>query len=274
MKTIYWTASHISNLAPKRKENDNKTAGGKCLIIAGSTETPGAAVLTAKAAARVGAGYVYLATNIKSFNILKNPDFLIVDLRSKIDFSKFSAIAIGPGLGQSDLTLRLLKNLIKSNHQNVLVDADAIRLIARHCLYPLPKNWIITPHEGELADILECSASLVRSNRIKHIQKAQKILACNVLLKGKPSLITDGKKIIKILKGNKALAKAGTGDVLSGMITGLMAQGLTTIDAAVFAAQLHGAIADSWVKSSDYLSLMASDLIEKIPSHLLKLRKK
>lgn len=100
------------------------------------------------------------------------------------------------------------------------------------------------------------------------------ILDCNVLLKGKPSLIADDKKIIKILKGNKSLAKAGTGDVLSGAIVGFMAQGLTTIDATVLATYLHGAIADSWIKSADYLSMMASDLIENIPEELLKLRKK
>lgn len=167
MKITACTASHISKLIPQRNENDNKTAGGKCLIIAGSAGTPGAAVLTARAAARVGAGYVYLATDLKVFNILKNPDFLVIDYRQKIDFSKFSAIAIGPGLGQSRLALRLLKNLIKFNHRNVLVDADAIRLVAQNNLYPLPKNWVITPHEGEMADLIKCRVDLIRSNRIE-----------------------------------------------------------------------------------------------------------
>jgi len=266
----------LAKLLPKRRKTDNKTSGGRCLVIAGSDSMPGAGILAARAAARVGSGYVYVASNSSPKPTV--PDFLLLDLNKKIEFSKFQAVAIGPGLGLNAANVKMIRHCItelkKVKFKNVVIDADAINFLAKNTdLLPLPEAWVITPHTGELSRILNLTRSIKPEERIKYLKPAQKLLNCILLLKGNPPLLTDGKKKKSIKYGNKALAKAGTGDVLTGMIAGFMAQGLNGWDASYLAASVHGIMADEWVKTKDYLSLMASDLIELIPTTLFKLRK-
>ena len=264
----------VQNLIPQRLTTANKSHGGKCLIIAGSEGMYGAAVLAAKSAARIGAGYVYLAVDAQKFNSLKNPDFLLQDIKNKINFTSFSSIGFGPGLGQSLKALVILKKLIKSTAKKVVVDADALNLMAQYQLFPLPPSWIVTPHEGELARLLNRSSAQIKKDRVGAAKEAHKVLNCTVVLKGFKTLIISNKKIDVCPVGNKSLAKAGTGDVLTGMISGLLSQNLNPRDAAVLAVYLHGAIADHWVEKKDYLSLMASDVVENIPEILFQLRQK
>lgn len=237
---------------------------------------PGAGILAAKAAARTGAGYVYLAapTGAKA----TPPDFLPVSLNKKIEFKKFQAVAIGPGLGTSRQSFKKIKKWIdelkKCGLKNVVVDADALNCLAKFdSLLPLPPEWVVTPHAGELSRILRLSKSMKPNERFKYLSKAEKVLGCHLLLKGNPTFLSDGKKRKKISSGNSALAKAGTGDVLTGMITAFLSQGLSPWQSAFLAASVHGYIADEWVKSNDQLSLMASDIIELLPTALLRLRK-
>ena len=259
---------------PQRKEAANKTAGGKCLIIAGSEGMFGAAVLCATAAARVGSGYVTLMTDAKKFSSCKSPDFLVADARTrKIKDLEFSAVAIGPGLGQTRQALKLLKELLKMQPAKAVIDADALNLYATHFTGPLPASWIATPHEGELARLMGLSVAAIRKNRTTAVKKAQKKLGCVLLLKGSKTLVATSRHISEVQSGNKALAKAGTGDVLTGMIAGLLAQGCAPEQAACLGAFLHGYIADEWIKEkNDYLSLMAGDLLQRIPQALTKLR--
>ena len=130
----------------------------------------------------------------------------------------------------------------------------------------------MTPHEAELSRLLKVSVELIRENREKYLLVAQKKLGCIVLLKGHHTLIASKEARIKIISGNAGLAKAGTGDVLSGMICAFLAQGLAPIDAASLGAYLHGKIADDWLKKNDVISLMASDIIDLIPQTLKKIR--
>lgn len=266
----------LKKLLPKRRKTDNKAAGGKCLVIAGSASMPGAGILAAKAAARSGAGYVYLAGPPEAESV--PPDFIRVSQNKKINFGQFQAVAIGPGLGNSAQDFKKIKywltELKKNKVQKVVVDADAINFLARFdSLLPLPFNWVVTPHAGELSRILKLPRSMSTRERLGYLSKGQKRLGGLLLLKGNPTYLTDGEKIKLIKTGNHALAKAGTGDVLTGMIAGFMAQGLSSWDASYLAASIHGLMADEWVKSKDHLSLMASDLIEALPSTLFKLRK-
>ncbi|MGZ3691519.1 MAG: ADP-dependent NAD(P)H-hydrate dehydratase, partial [Pseudobdellovibrio sp.] len=114
----------------------------------------------------------------------------------------------------------------------------------------------------------------VKANRLKAVAQARRILGCVVLLKGNETLVASQNKIFKIKSGNVALAKAGTGDVLCGMIAGFLAQGLEAEKAALLAAFVHGLIADNWVKEKrDELSLLASDILNLIPKALYKIRK-
>lgn len=250
---------------PSRKNSDNKTHGGKALVIAGSKGMWGAAILTSQAAARSGAGYVYLQPLEKGFPWFKNLDFL---MNKEKDFSKFNAIAIGPGANSSSLG-KWVKNSLKN--QRVVLDAAALNYLAKNKI-KIPSTWILTPHEGELSRILKVSSETIRKDRVKYAKLAQKKLGCVVLLKGYRTLVVDSKDIFEIQSGNPALAKAGTGDVLTGVITGFLSQGLDATNAACLGAFVHGFIADQWVKKNDHLSLMASDLIQLLPEILRKIR--
>ncbi len=261
-------------LIPIRKKSDNKSNGGKSLIIAGCSGMFGAAVLAATACARVGSGYVFLMTDQKKFSSQKNPDFLVFDInKKKILDIDFNSAAIGPGLGRSAQSAKLLKKLILSKKKLVVVDADALNLLALNKKLKIPKSWVVTPHEAELSRLINTSVTAIKKDRKKYILIAQQKLGCVVLLKGHKTLVADDNQIFEIQSGNVALAKAGTGDVLTGMIAGLLAQGLAPIDAACLASYLHGCIADKWVKDrNDPLSLLASDMLGKIPQELAKIR--
>lgn len=264
-------------LLPKRLSTDNKSSAGRSLIIAGSAGMFGAGVLAATAAARVGSGYVTLMTDLTKFSSHKNPDFLTRDWKQNLSEVEQSAIGIGPGLGKSIRARRLLRQLINFSARRVVVDADALNILSeqrlRGELVKLPQAWIVTPHEGELARLLKIRIAQVRAHRRAVVEQAQKKLGCVVLLKGHKTLIASAKHVYEIQSGNPALAKAGTGDVLTGMITGFLAQGLAPIDAACLASFVHGKLAEDWVSSKhDVLSLMASDLLALLPKTLHSLR--
>ena len=187
-------------------------------------------------------------------------------------FSDFDSIAIGPAFGLGADSLKILRALVKASPAKVIADADALTLIAKHNISELPSTWVLTPHEGELARLLKTSAQKIKGNRRQAIVEARKKFGCVILLKGAGTLIASGKKIIKIKAGNSALAKAGTGDVLTGLIAGLLSQNLSGEDAAIVAATVHGIAADKWIKKKDSLSLMASDLLDLIPEIIFKFR--
>lgn len=268
IKKIY-SLSQVRKTLPHRKKTDNKTHGGKCLVIAGSQGLWGAAVLCAQAASRMGAGYVYLYDPHQQFPAVQHPDFLTLKtLNKNIDFT---SIAVGPGFKDSRQLKSVLKKLISLNFPSVVLDAEALNFLSRQqSIKKLPPQWIITPHEGELARLIGVSSTKIRAERIKYIQIAQKKWGCIVLLKGHQTLIADSHQVIEIPAGNPALAKAGTGDVLTGMISGLLSQkNSLPLQVAANAAYIHGYMADRWIKSKkSALSLMPSDLIALIPETL------
>lgn len=231
----------------------------------------GASLLCAQAAARCGAGYVYLAQKRNSL-LSDTPDFLTI-AQTQLDFQNFSAVAIGPGLDKASAH-SLLRKLLKSRVPNVVVDASALDVLTSMKISNLPKTWILTPHEGELSRLLGIDSEEIRSRRLKSVRTAQKKFGCVVLLKGHRTLVADSQGCHQITTGNASLAKAGTGDVLTGMITAFLSQGLEAKKAALLAAHIHGSIADQWLKNkNDILSLMASDLIAELPKNLAQLRK-
>ena len=183
------------------------------------------------------------------------------------------SFVVGPGLGQEDFTGKILSQLLRAGAQNVILDADALNFYAAHekSLGPLPSSWILTPHVGELARLLKISNQEVSRDRIKSAINASQKLGCIVLLKGYRTVVSDGQKTFVILSGNVALAKAGSGDVLSGFIGGLRAQGLPSIWSACLGAYIHGKLADDWVESGrDVISLVPSDLFAMLNSVLPK----
>jgi ADP-dependent NAD(P)H-hydrate dehydratase len=267
--------NYLADLLPSRSRNSNKSHGGRSLIIAGSAGLWGAGILCARAAARSGSGYVTLMTNLRHFPLYEHPDFLTADTkRQKIKSLQFDSVAIGPGLGKTVTSEKLLKELLRLRIKNVVVDADALIVCARKKIFTLPSSWILTPHEGELAKMLNVSSTKIVLHRRKYALLAQKKYGCIVLLKGHRSLIVSANRNYEIPFGNPSLAKSGTGDVLTGIIAAFLAQGLSPLDAAVLGACVHGRIADEWIhEKNDHLSFMASDLIERLPKSLFSLRK-
>ena len=269
-------ASKISQLLPKRSKFSNKLSGGKVLIIGGGSGLYGAGLLSALAATRAGAGYTHLMTDLSKFPWLKFPDFIVHHIKlSELKNKKDFAIGIGPGLGVNEKKLKLINYLIKNNFRNVVADADALTLISKNNISHLPESWILTPHEGEMARLLKVHSSIVKKNRIGALKAAQKKFKCTILLKGATTLISSPQtnKIIAVKTGTPALSKAGTGDVLLGMIVAFRAQGLDSVDASFLATYVHGKVAQDFeADGNDILSLRPIDLIERLPKTLKVIR--
>lgn len=264
---------NAQKLLPVLSSTENKATRGRSLLLAGSEEYPGAGILAAKAALRMGSGYVILAQKNISPS-LENPDFLLCNL-SKKSWSEinFDSILVGPGFGVNDYTATVIEDLKRNKIERVVLDADALTVCANHNLFPLPESWIMTPHTGELARCLGVTAEEINNDREHFVNEAQHRFECVVLLKGYKTLIADKKRIYVIASGNEALAKAGTGDVLAGCITALRAQGCSASRAAVLGAYVHGATANLWkAHRKDLLSMTPSDVIEYIPKVLYRIR--
>lgn len=268
--------NRMNCLLPKRTKSSNKSDGGKVLIIGGGKGLYGAGILSSLAATRSGAGYTHLMTDLSRFPWIKFPDFIvhpikISELKNKRDFS----IGIGPGLGKEKSRIALLKYLIKNNYEKVTADADALTLIAENDIAPLPASWVLTPHEGELARLLQVKSSKVKANRKKAIELAVKKFKCTIVLKGSETLIysPELKKISTVNSGTPALSKAGTGDVLLGIISAFRAQGLEPEQASILAAYVHGKAAEAYeIEGNDQLSLRPMDLIDKISTIIFLIR--
>lgn len=273
--TVKVDNKYIKKLLPKRSKLSSKIDGGKVLIVAGGRPLYGAGILSSLAATRSGAGYTHLMTDLIKYPWGKFPDFILHKFSvNELKKHSKSVIAIGPGLGFSESKKRLLTFLIKTKIEKVIVDADALTILASMNAVKLPSSWVLTPHEGELSRLLGVSSSSVKNNRLDSLIGTQKKYGCTVLLKGADSLISDGVHIYKVSSATSALAKAGTGDVLLGMIGAFYAQGLSPSAAAVLGSFVHGKCSADWLKKgNDHLSLRPMDLIEQIPQTLLTLRK-
>lgn len=260
---------------PQRKETSNKSDFGHLAVIAGRPGYWGAGMLASSSAFRMGAGYVTWASLEAPYESLKEiPEVLTAQVDDEALWnSKLSAVAIGPGLGSGVKTAHLIEKLKSLKDVPVVVDADAITACVEHSLFPLPESWVITPHSGELSRILRSDVQDIERDRFRAAAKAYEVTKCHVLLKGFRSLLAFGERCMVIHSGNSALAKAGTGDVLTGMIGGLLAQGLDSTQAAATGAYLHGRLADEWIRAgNDKSSLTAGDLRLLLPQVVSRLR--
>lgn len=260
---------------PTRSETSHKYDHGRVLVIAGREGLWGSGILASSAAFRIGAGYVVWASHKAPNEVLSEiPEVLTASTNSaELWEQKFSAVVIGPGLGATKETAKLIERLIKFEKLPVVVDADAITACVEHQLFPLPPHWVITPHAGELSRVLKISSQDIERDRFRAAFEAFAKTQCHVLLKGFRSLIAYDNRCLVIHSGNAALAKAGTGDVLAGMIGGLLAQKVETPQAVATAAYLHGRLADEWIRSGhDKSSLTASDLGAVLPQVISRLR--
>ncbi len=260
---------------PRRGTNTNKSDHGHVLVFAGSEEMPGAGILSATSAYRMGAGYVTWACSEKSLfqQLERAPEILCTESTNpEIWDKKVTAAVIGPGFGVNEHTRDIILKL-KDQDYPVVLDADGISTCVKYDLFPVPENWVITPHSGELSRITGVDVHNIEENRFEAVLNCVKITSGHVLLKGFRSVIAQKDRVMVILSGNSALAKAGTGDVLSGMIAALLAQDLETLQASATACYIHGRMADEWVRvGHDRQSLLASDLTQHLPQLMSQLR--
>ncbi len=254
-------------LVPRKRPADNKYSAGSVLVIGGAPGLTGAACLAAEAALRADAGYVAVAVPADSLSVVEvkllEPVKLTWD-RVGQAAAKAKAVAIGPGLGRSAEATHLRAGLLEELDQPVVLDADALHELE-------PGNWrppvVLTPHAGELGPLLGEESSWVDAHRVEAARRAASRFGCVCLLKGADTIIAapDG-KVLVCAADAPALATAGTGDVLTGILAAFLAKGLEPALAAAAAATALAAAAHRVPFSS---GVIASDVIAALP-HVLR----
>lgn len=263
-------------LLPERPRNSYKGTYGHVLVVAGSEGMSGAAVLCTRAALRSGAGLVTAACTFPSLSILQTAapcamarvvsDTDHIEAASEAVLRELmdgkAALAIGPGLGRSEDTWTALLPLIESDIPKV-VDADALFLLARHGA-KVGRHTVLTPHAGEMARLCGTSTQAVLDAPIESAQQLAGEMNCCVLLKGATTVIAQGEELAMNITGTDAMATGGSGDVLTGMIAGLLAQGCPTSDAARLGAYFHGLAGEAAALALGSRAVTAMDICERI----------
>lgn len=280
---------------PARRADGNKGTFGKVLVVAGSKNMSGAAYFSAKSALMTGAGMVKIFTDESNRIILQQlfPEAMLTTYGKEDDADTIreklyaaenwsDIVVVGPGLGISDISLLILETLIKTKTSHPLViDADGLNLLAKHkefledCIRP----YILTPHMGEMERLSGISIPQLKTDTRKCMSLFYKQLpnVCKVcpviVLKDARTMIMTGEGCFYLnLSGNSGMATAGSGDALTGMIAGLLAQGMKPERAAPLGVWLHGKAGDEAKKNKGERSMTASDLIEAIPQLFMKLQ--
>ncbi len=262
---------------PTRSTDSHKGKNGRALLCVGSLHLTGAALLSTAACLRAGAGLTTAAVpgGIKpAFSVL--PEAMAIPVNDGEDWdepgcadaakllSQKNAVCVGCGVGEGNI-LPLLDAVLESNIPAVL-DADALNQLAKapEILEKLHKNVILTPHPAEMARLCGETISQILADPIGTAQTYASKWNCVVLLKGATTCISDGDTVRLNISGNAGLAKGGSGDVLAGLITGLLAQGLVPYDAASCGAYLLGASADTALDLMKERMLLARDVIDAV----------
>lgn len=280
------TAAQIKKTLPRRPIDAHKGLNGHVLILAGSRGMSGAAALCARGALRIGAGLVTAAIVESERTVVTRqlPEAMTLGLPEsragaltekalpvlKNYFKKRSinALAIGPGLSVNSSVARVVKNLLNEAPVSIVLDADGLNNLRLNDLKH-QTHVIITPHVGELARLMKTERAAIQRNPIAHAQKAARATGVTCVLKGHPTIISDGEKTVLNPTGNPAMATGGMGDILTGTIGGLLAQGLTLWNAACAGVYLHG-LAGDLARTSDR-GLLATDVADALPRALSKI---
>jgi NAD(P)H-hydrate epimerase len=267
--------NRISRILPKRKAAAHKGDYGRVLIVAGSQGMTGAAVLAARGALRSGVGLTYLAVPKELVNFVDSmtPEVITLPFEN-IKKIKADVIALGPGLGVSNRTRKLISFLV-SRPATLIIDADGLNAVAKNpSLLKKPKaKVVITPHPGEMSRLIRKDIEFIQNNRSRVALEAAKRFACIVVLKGYKTVVANPTgQTFKNPTGNPGMASGGVGDVLTGMMAGFAAQGIAPWDAAVAGVYLHGLAGDLAAKEKGEYGMIASDLVEKIPYAIQRIR--
>ena len=274
----------IKKLLPSRRHDAYKYDFGKVLIIAGSRGMSGAAFLTAKAALRIGAGLVKVALPEGIAHVIENsmPEAMTLRMeetsegslayRNKdrlIQYLEWAdVVAIGPGLSQHEETIQLILDIVQRLNKPAVIDADAITALAGkfELIASVKPDIIFTPHVGEFAVLSGVVKEKIISDQVTHVRNLARKLGKIILLKGSPTVIASSHERVFVSNtGNPGMATAGSGDVLTGTLVGLLAQGVSANEAAYAGAYIHGTAGDLAKKEKTEMGLIASDIIEYLP---------
>ena len=270
-------------MLPDRPEDSNKGTYGRLLVIAGNKGMAGAAYLNAHAAYMTGAGLVRIYTSSDNREILQTllPEAIITtyeeynkeELLSLLTWA--DSVCIGSGLGMSRLSEKILKTVIEYVKVPCLIDADGLNLLAENKNYlnqMAERRFVITPHMKEMSRLTGTPVEELKADRIQILKDFISRYRITCVLKDSRTLIASEEKGIRMnLTGNSAMAKAGSGDVLAGVISGWMVQGKEAEDAAELGTYIHGLSGDLAKFEKGVYSVMARDLIEYISKALMKL---
>lgn len=275
---MFITEEFVRSLLPKRKADSHKGNYGKILLLCGSVGYTGAAVMAAKAAARSGAGLVFVGVPEAVYPIVaaKLDEPMVLPLPSEDGklstkasraiqekLPNMDAVLVGPGLGQSQGVRECVIAVLQESRVPVVLDADGINVISRHIdvLRESACPVIVTPHPGEF-ERLGGNLSLGREYSAMALAKT---LQCICVLKGHHTVVTDGTQCRINPTGNPGMAVGGSGDVLAGVLTAFVGQGLSPLDAASAAAWVHGAAGDLCEKEIGQYGMLPTDMIRVLP---------
>lgn len=279
--------SFFKGIIPRRKPESHKGTYGHVFILAGSPGKTGAAAMAAQSAMRAGAGLVTLGVPQSLNHILESkvtevmtepiPDsgegFLGVDSWDRLQaiLKGKTVVAIGPGISDRDETAQLVFKVLKSAEVPVIVDADGLNAIAKNTaiLKKIKAPVVLTPHPGEMARLMGISTQDVQNDRVENARKFSIQYKAVVVLKGARTIIAEpGGKIYINPTGNPGMASGGMGDILTGIISGLVAQGLSPLASSQLSVYVHGLIGDLFARERAEIGILATDLIDRIPETL------
>lgn len=282
------TCGAVQSVLPYRPDNSHKGTFGHVLTIAGSLGMSGAGVLAATSALKVGAGLSYLATPKSLINAVPAEELVqkalpetetqsisAAALKEVTEMAgKTSSVVLGPGLSQAPDTIKFVHDLLDLIHKPCVLDADALNALAEkpEAMPADARHIVITPHPLELSRLTGIPVNELLADRVKAALDAAKRFNCVVVFKGAHSLIANADGDVYINPtGNSGMATAGSGDVLSGIIGGLMAQGLSAFDAACAGVYIHGKAGDIAAASLGAAGIVAGDIRASIPLALMSI---
>lgn len=260
---MYWLDKQ-----PTRTKHAHKGSSGTALLVGGNRSMMGAIQLAGHACLKAGSGLSKIVTQHEHIQSLTSqiPELMCYDDEELQDLlERANAIALGPGLGLDSWAQHLFQHIVNWQDQHrapMVLDADALKLLAdQTSTMPSNPNWVLTPHPGEAAKLLNLSAQTVQSDRFKSIEALHQRYGGVIVLKGNGSLIFDGKRMELCPLGNPGMATGGMGDVLTGIIVSHLCQGMSTFEAACLGVYQHAKAADDYVATHSQQSLTPSDVI-------------
>ncbi len=281
--------SRASSLLPKRKSDVHKKEVGRVLIIAGSQGMTGAAALAANSALKSGAGLVTLGIPSSLNNILeeKLTEVMTVplpetaartfDVKAYEEIMELSSshdvVAIGPGISLNKSTVSLVRKLVSHLTLPMVIDADGLNALVDEVDLLRKRSFpaVITPHPGELSRLTKVSVDEIQQERLSFARRIAQEWEVVIVLKGAHTVVSSPETAAVVPTGNPGMASAGTGDVLTGFMSGFMAQGLAPYEAAVLGTYLHGLAGDLAADDLTEWCLIASDLIGYLPKAIKKI---